>query len=147
MTAPRWPAGLSLPGDETTLDAAPAPRPGVQAPRSGHDPSRPPPTAPRAEAAPEPGSYRPPAEDPAAHRLATFSRGDGEELRVELAEYEGRPFVSLRLWFRGSLGAWHPTRKGVSLRLVELPKVVEALGDAEVQLAGGRRYSKPRRSP
>ena len=67
MTAPRWPTGLSMPGDETTPDAAPAPRPAAQAASRGiapHPaaPSRPGPS----QEAVEPGSYRPPAEVTAA---------------------------------------------------------------------------------
>lgn len=147
MTAPRWAAGLSLPGDEKGAPAAPLPRPAAQATPRGiaaHPgaPSRP---GANQEAAPEPGSYRPPVEE--GQRLATFPRGDGEELRVEPAEFRGAPFVSMRTWFRGSLGTWHPTRKGVSLRLRELPELVRVLGDAGVQLAGGRRYCKPRGEP
>jgi hypothetical protein len=33
--------------------------------------------------------------------LATLERSRGEELRVTLAEYEGHPFVNLRVWAPG----------------------------------------------
>ncbi len=43
-----------------------------------------------------PRPYSPPQES--GQRLATFPRHGGEELRVNLAEYEGHPYVSLRVW-------------------------------------------------
>ena len=72
----------------------------------------------------------PPAER--GERLATLTRGDGVELRVALAEFEGRPFVSLRVWERDREGRWWPVKgKGVSLRLRELPELLDALGRVE----------------
>ena len=47
---------------------------------------------------PPPERPTPPAEN--GERLATFPRGDGSELRVNLSTYQGRPFVSLRVWER-----------------------------------------------
>jgi hypothetical protein len=41
-------------------------------------------------------------------------------MRVTLSEYEGHPYVSLRLWERDPAGAWWPVRgKGCSVRLSE----------------------------
>jgi hypothetical protein len=78
-------------------------------------------------------------------RLCTFVRSETEELRVELSTFEGHPFVNVRLWFKTKDEKWLPTKKGCSLRLRELPELCRALGDADVQLAGGHRQAKPRR--
>ncbi len=60
-------------------------------------------------------------------RLATFVRDRGDsELRVCLDEYEGHPFVSVRLWTRGPDG-WFPTPKGCSIRMGELRGLLDAL--------------------
>jgi hypothetical protein len=76
-----------------------------------------------------PRQPRPPADT--GRRLATIPRGDGrEELRVNLAEYHGRPYIALRLWQRDPSGAWWPTRKGVSIRLSEARDVADALAEA-----------------
>jgi hypothetical protein len=73
----------------------------------------------------------PPAEP---RRLATFPRGtDGsEELRIELAEFKGKEFVNVRIWFRGEDGKFYPTKRGVSLKLRELPEIVSALSDPDL---------------
>ena len=91
--------------------------------------------------APQPGSCQP--APPESRRLATFPRGEAEELRLELTAYEGRPFVSMRVWSRGTDGEWHPTRRGISIRLHELDQVARVLGDPELRLAGGMRQGKP----
>lgn len=61
-------------------------------------------------------------------RLATFPRGQGAEMRVNLSEYQGKPFVSLRLWERDQAGAWWPVKgKGCSVRMAEAPGMIDAL--------------------
>ncbi len=108
--------------------------------------------APRGEAAPEPGAYRAPASEAEStvdegRVLLRLPRGEGQEVRLALREYRGRPFVDVRAWWRAEDGRWLPSRKGCSLRLVELQRVAEVLGDGELQLLGGRRYAKPRGTP
>jgi hypothetical protein len=67
----------------------------------------------------------PPADN--GERVATFDRGRGVELRVCLSEYEGYPYISLRVWERGPGGGFWPTRKGCSVRLSEAPELAAAL--------------------
>lgn len=67
---------------------------------------------------------------PAPASLA-LPRGDNEELRIELASYEGHSFVQARLHFRGTDGEWHPTRKGVTFKLRELGAIVRTLLDVQ----------------
>jgi hypothetical protein len=71
-------------------------------------------------------------------RLATFPRGPGGELRVTLSEYQGRPFLMLKLWERGQDGQLWPTPgKGTcSVRIAELEGMIGALREA-VELVGG----------
>jgi hypothetical protein len=71
--------------------------------------------------------------------LATLRRGHREELRVSLAEYEGHPFVSIRVWAPGQDGRLYPVRgKGVSVRVRELADVADALRLAADRLAEDR---------
>lgn len=68
----------------------------------------------------------PPAEN--GKRLLTLSRGDGAELRINLAEFQGRPFISIRLWEKNPSGEWWPTKgRGGSIRMGEIQSVIEAL--------------------
>ena len=64
-------------------------------------------------------------------RLATASRGDSEELRFSWSEYNGRPFLNIRLWNRDVSGQWWPTKdKGIAIRRHELPDLAEAVAGA-----------------
>jgi hypothetical protein len=75
----------------------------------------------------EHASPKPPVDQ--GKRLATFPRGKGREFRVSLSQYEGHPYVDLRLWEQNRAGDWWPVKgKGTTVRLSELPELVEALG-------------------
>ena len=77
-----------------------------------------------------PRPMRPPPADE-GERLATLARADGSELRVSWARYEGRAFLSLRVWSRGDGGAWWPDpKRGLAIKLRELPDVALALAAA-----------------
>jgi hypothetical protein len=72
-----------------------------------------------------------------ARRLATLPRGQGAEMRLALAEYEGKPYVSLRVFERGSDGQLWPMRgKGCSIRISEVAEVIAALRQVEDLVAG-----------
>jgi hypothetical protein len=79
--------------------------------------------------------------------LGSFRRGDGrDELRISLKTYEGRPYVSLRVWSRDDGGAWWPQKaKGVSVRLGEVSGVIDALQGA--MAAAGERDRQRGREP
>ena len=72
----------------------------------------------------------PPVDD--GELLDALPRADGfEALRVSVKEYEGRPYVSLRVWVRDkNTGAMWPTKRGCSVRIRELPRVIAALQKA-----------------
>lgn len=67
------------------------------------------------------------APEPSGESLATFPRGRGAELRVNLCEFEGRPYVSLRVWENG----WPVAGKGCSIRIGEIEGMLAALREAE----------------
>jgi hypothetical protein len=98
---------------------------------------------------------------PTGTPLASFPRkgpdGVEQELRVVLDEFEGHPYLALRVWQRDAAGAWWPTKKGVSVRLTEAAGVAGALQRA-LDLAGKQaapdqrterptRETPPRRHP
>jgi hypothetical protein len=67
-----------------------------------------------------------------SRRLATFSRGNGAELRVSLAWYENRPYVSQRVWTRGDDGQFWPSKgKGATIRVHEIATMIAALRQVE----------------
>ncbi len=62
-----------------------------------------------------------------AEVLLELPRGETEKLCLSRRSYNGKPFLDLRIYFRGSDGEWHPTRKGTSLRIGELASIAAAI--------------------
>lgn len=65
-------------------------------------------------------------------RLATLPRRGGygkpdSELRFVLDTYEGRAFISVRVWEKGTDGNFYPTPKGVTIRTGELYEAIRGL--------------------
>ena len=68
-------------------------------------------------------------------RLATIRRRDGDELRLNWAEFKGHPFLNIRVWREGDAGQWYPVKDtGLTVRLAELADFAEGIG-AAVELA------------
>jgi hypothetical protein len=64
-------------------------------------------------------------------RLATIARGEDEELRLSWAEYNGRPFLNIRVWKKAEDGTWWPEKgKGLTVRVRELPDFAEGMAKA-----------------
>ncbi len=57
-----------------------------------------------------------------------------EELRVELATFEGKQYVGIRVWWQPKPGEWAPGKAGVTVRAKELRAVVKALAAAAAEL-------------
>jgi hypothetical protein len=92
-------------------------------------------------AIPERRTATPPPEN--GRRLATCQRGPDEELRVNWADYEGRPYLSLRLWTRDDHGQWWPDgKRGMAVRIRELPDVATAIAEA-LDLAEAHQRQRP----
>lgn len=91
-----------------------------------------------------PGNSVPP--EPRGELLARFPRLGPDrvpqELRVVLDEFEGHPFIGLRIWQSNVKVDWYPVRgKGLSIRMGE------AWGVAEALLAVLDAASRPDREP
>lgn len=88
-----------------------------------------------AQAAPEPTA--PP--EPSGQELASFPRkgpdGAEQSLRIALEEYQGRPYISIRVWQKDRrTQQWWPTKRGTSLRISEAEGAIEAI-EAALTLA------------
>ena len=92
-----------------------------------------------------PRACQAPADD--GEPLGSFPRGDGrDELRVTLKTYEGKPYVSIRVWSRDERGQFWPVKnKGCSVRLPEVAGVCEALQAAFKAVKELTRESRPER--
>jgi hypothetical protein len=87
-----------------------------------------------------PGASTAEAPRPSGELLTTFPRrgpnGAPQELRVALDEYQGHPYISVRLWERD-----RPTRKGISVRISEAQGVADALVRALDLTGDGKRVN------
>jgi hypothetical protein len=73
---------------------------------------------------------REPCTAPGGDFLARLPRDEGEELRLTVESYKGKPYLSLWVWRRGPTGSWAPVNgwaKGVTIRLREIPGIAKAL--------------------
>jgi hypothetical protein len=84
---------------------------------------------------------KPPQET--GRRIGTVIRSADEELRVNWCEYEGKLYVSLRLWTRDQQGGcWPDPKKGMTVRLRELADVADAIA-AAMELAEEHMRQRP----
>ena len=67
--------------------------------------------------------------------LATTRRSADEEVRISWAEYNGRPFLNVRLWNRREGGWWPDKGKGMAICIRELPKFADGVAKAMVLAA------------
>ncbi len=74
----------------------------------------------------------PPREN--GRRLGTINRSETEEIRINWSEFEGHPFFSIRMWKRYDDGTWWPDKRGIAIRVRELPDLVVAISEA-IELA------------
>jgi hypothetical protein len=90
---------------------------------------------------PSPADNHPPEDT--GRRLATCPRGKDEELRISWCEYEGNPYLNLRIWKcdRFQRG-WWPDKRGIAIRVRELPDLAEALATA-LDLAAEHQAPRP----
>jgi len=69
----------------------------------------------------------PPTEN--GRRIGTIERSADEEIRVNWCEYEGHPYISIRLWNRVRSGQWWPDgKRGISVRIREMVGFAAAIG-------------------
>jgi hypothetical protein len=80
-------------------------------------------------------------------RLAAIDRSEAEQIRVDWSEYQGKPFLSIRLWKRGDDGQfWPDAKRGISIRISELADQADALA-AAIDLAGESLQGMPPARP
>lgn len=73
-----------------------------------------------------------------AKTIAAWPLNRRETLRVSLSEFNGHPIIDARVWFDDGGGCIKPGRKGLTLGVKHLPKLVDAMTKllAEAQVRG-----------
>ena len=61
--------------------------------------------------------------------LGTLAHKEGE-IRIVWDEYEGRHFLSIRLWTSGDDGSFWPSKTGFTVKVRDLPSLGDAISQA-----------------
>lgn len=59
--------------------------------------------------------------------VATFDRPNGERLVAGFSYFKGKPYVSIRVYYRDPEGNWAPGKNGLNLPLAEFKNVTAAV--------------------
>ena len=54
-----------------------------------------------------------------------------EKIRIQWAEYQGRRFLDVRVYFEDSVGEWKPTKKGIAIAPDKIESLAELLRKAQ----------------
>lgn len=76
------------------------------------------------------------------HVLFRCARYRGDELRVTLGTYEGKPVVQIREWYDAG-GSMRPSKKGLSLPIDQLASIASALDEALERIGRAERMQSP----
>jgi len=76
-------------------------------------------------------------------RLASIDRSETEQIRINWSDYEGKPFLSIRMWKRGDDGRfWPDPKRRISIRVRELPDLADGVA-AAIDLASESLQGSP----
>ena len=67
--------------------------------------------------------------------IATIRKNSAEEIRIELAEFNGHELINVRVWADPRNGGTEriPTKAGIACNVRLLPELIEALRQAEIE--------------
>jgi hypothetical protein len=75
--------------------------------------------------------------------MAELPKGPLDKLVISLWEYQGHPFVDLRIQFLGDDDQWHSTKQGIRVSPSPWNDFMTALGQVEGQLPQDDRPRRP----
>lgn len=69
------------------------------------------------------------------HVIAELEKNRTERLRIALDRYHEQDLIDVRITTQltDSSGQWVPTKKGIALRIAQLPALLSALQEAQAQ--------------
>ena len=63
--------------------------------------------------------------------IAIIPKNSLEETQIDLSEFKGNKLVSARVYYDAGNDDWRPTKKGVAVKISQLPDLIEALQKAQ----------------
>ncbi len=64
-----------------------------------------------------------------------FDKGGDELIRATISDFAGKQRADLRVYFQTDDGAWHPTKRGVSVTTDLMPELKKAVTKLEKEMA------------
>jgi hypothetical protein len=64
-----------------------------------------------------------------------FPKNEKEEFGFSVREFKDRLYCDIRIYFKGSDGGWHPTRKGVSFSAGFMGEMKKGVSEIAKQLS------------
>ena len=71
--------------------------------------------------------------DAAAEFIAIIPKNKREDIRVSLSKFEQMDLLNIRVFVDYDDGTRGPSKKGISVRVAQLPAIIEALQKAEAE--------------
>lgn len=73
--------------------------------------------------------------------IAVFAKSAVEEVRVKIVEWKCQSYIDLRVWFNSNGNEFFPTKKGITIDIELLPRLIDALEKADKALkeTGGKK--------
>lgn len=70
-----------------------------------------------------------------------------EEIRIETTEYQGKEYLSVRVWFDASRGLdndWRPSQKGITLSVDLVEDLQKGINKATYEIIQKKKFSRQR---
>ena len=71
--------------------------------------------------------------DAVAEFIAIIPKNKREDIRISLSKFEELDLLNIRVFVDYSDGSRGPSKKGISIRIAQLPAIIEALQQAELE--------------
>lgn len=71
---------------------------------------------------------KPPKED---RVIATFEKNSMEKIEVKLVDWKCQDYLDIRVWYTSNGKDFLPSKKGITINVEFLPKLTQALKEAE----------------
>jgi len=73
-----------------------------------------------------------------------FIKNALEEVRIETTEYQGKKYLSIRVWFDASKGLnddWRPSQKGITISIDLLEELKQGIDKAVYEIIQKKKFS------
>ena len=74
--------------------------------------------------------------------IATFEKNSIEKIMVKMVEWNGQNYIDIRVWYTTNGKEYLPGKKGITLNMELMPRLINALEEAGKALKEGDRKKR-----